>query len=85
MCFSSSGYIADEYEWILERWRDRESSVIKMGEVDLDSRADNDTEDLCDDVQDKKWKLPSLSLKQRAIGFGIAVGLSAFFSILVSW
>ena len=58
--------------------------MIKMGEVDLDSKADCDTEDLCDDAQGKKWKLPSLSWKQRAIGFGIAVGLSAFFSILVS-
>ena len=55
-----------------------------MANVDVNSKIDSDTDTLHGDAQNKKWKLPSLSWKQRAIGFGIAVGLSAFFSILVS-
>lgn len=42
-----------------------------------------ESDNLFDLVQARK-KLPSLSWKQRVIGFGISAGLSALFSILVS-
>ena len=54
-----------------------------MAEVETDRKTSSENDNLYDLVQARK-KLPSLSWKQRVIGFGISAGLAALFAILVS-
>ena len=52
-----------------------------MSDVELDKKTESDN--LNHHAQSTR-KLPSLSWKQRVIGFGITAGLAALFAILVS-
>ena len=54
-----------------------------MAGIEMNKMDTNENDNLYDLVQAKK-KLPSLSWKQRVIGFLITAGLSDLFAILVS-
>lgn len=54
-----------------------------MADIEMSKLDASESDNLYDLVQAKK-KLPSLSWKQRVIGFLITAGLSATFAILVS-
>ena len=55
-----------------------------MADIGVELNEHTVSDDLCHDAQQGSRKLPSLSWKQRVIGFGITAGLAALFSILVS-
>ena len=57
----------------------------RMGEKEMADAESNESDHINRNVQQgRKNILPSLSWKQRVIGFGITAGLAALFSILVS-
>ena len=54
-----------------------------MADIGIELNEQTVSNDLHCDAQGSR-KLPSLSWKQRVIGFGITAGLAALFAILVS-
>ncbi len=54
-----------------------------MADIGVELNENTESIDIHHDAQGSR-KLPSLSWKQRVIGFGITAGLAALFSILVS-
>lgn len=55
-----------------------------MADIGVELNKNTESDNLNHHVQGTRKLLPSLSWKQRVIGFGITAGLAALFSILVS-